>query len=62
MNKTIGTYITAELAPLTDNLRDGDSKAEYIGKLIEPLLPKDGTILIAGIGNETQLPQLMNPH
>ncbi len=61
MNKPIGTYITAELAPLTDNLRDGDSKAEYIGKLIEPLLPKEGTILIAGIGNETITPDALGP-
>lgn len=61
MNKPIGTYITAELAPLTDNLRDGDSKAEYIGKLIEPLLPKEGTILITGIGNETITPDALGP-
>lgn len=61
MNKPIGTYITAELEPLTDNLRDGDAKAEYIGKLIEPLLPKDGTILIAGIGNETITPDALGP-
>lgn len=61
MNKPIGTYITAELAPLTDNLRDGDSKAEYIGKLIVPLLPKEGTILIAGIGNETITPDALGP-
>lgn len=61
MNKPIGTYITTELAPLTDNLRDGDSKAEYIGKLIEPLLPKEGTILIAGIGNETITPDALGP-
>lgn len=61
MNKPIGTYITAELAPLTDNLRDGDSKSEYIGKLIETLLPKEGTILIAGIGNETITPDALGP-
>lgn len=61
MNKQPGTYITAELAPLTDDLQNGSSKAERIGKLIEPLLPKSGTILVAGIGNETITPDALGP-
>lgn len=61
MNKPVGTYITAELEPLTDNLRDADEKAEYIGELIKPLVPKDGTVLIAGIGNQTITPDALGP-
>ncbi len=61
MNKPIGTYITAELEPLTDNLRDGDGKAEYIGELITPLIPEEGTVLVAGLGNETITPDALGP-
>lgn len=61
MNKPVGTYITAELEPLTDNLRDGDEKAEYIGELIAPLIPDEGTVLVAGIGNETITPDALGP-
>ncbi len=61
MNKPIGTYITAELEPLTDNLRDGDEKAEYIGGLIAPLIPGEGTVLVAGLGNETITPDALGP-
>lgn len=61
MNKPVGTYITAELEPLTDNLRDADEKAEYIGELIAPLIPSEGTVLIAGIGNQTITPDALGP-
>lgn len=61
MNKPIGTYITAELEPLTDNLRDADEKAEYIGELIAPLIPDEGTVLVAGLGNDTITPDALGP-
>lgn len=61
MNKERGTYITVELKPLTDNYTDADRKAEHIGSLLYSLLPTEGTVLVAGLGNITITPDALGP-
>ena len=49
--KDIGTYITCEFKALTDDFTAADSRVCAVGELIAQLVPKDGGVLVAGIGN-----------
>ena len=56
LGKEIGTYITIELPSLTDNFRETDDKIKTIGREIRRLLPVNGLLLVAGLGNENITP------
>ncbi|MBQ1453784.1 MAG: GPR endopeptidase, partial [Ruminococcus sp.] len=56
-----GTYITIELPSLTDNFRETDDKVKTIGKEIRRLLPVNGLLLVAGLGNENITPDSLGP-
>ena len=61
LGKDIGTYITIELPSLTDNFTETDGRIKTIGKEIRRLLPVNGLLLVAGLGNEESTPDSLGP-
>ena len=61
LGKDIGTYITIELPSLTDNFTEADERIKTIGGEIRRLLPVNGLILVAGLGNEEITPDSLGP-
>lgn len=61
LNKEIGTYITIELPSLTDNFNETDKRLEIIGEEIRRLLPVNGLVLVAGLGNTEITPDSLGP-
>lgn len=61
LKKPVGTYITAQLPPLTDNIRDTDSRVKALSEEIRHLLPVNGLVLVAGLGNVEITPDALGP-
>lgn len=61
LKKPKGTYITIELPPLTDNFEDTDKRLVAIGEEIRELLPVNGLVLVAGLGNIEITPDALGP-
>lgn len=61
MNRKIGKYITIELQNFSRNDSFGDEETEIAAREIASLLPKSGTVLIAGLGNEQITPDALGP-
>ena len=61
LGKEIGIYITVELPSLTDNVSATDGRLQTIGKEIRRLLPVNGLLLVAGLGNEAVTPDSLGP-
>lgn len=61
LKKPKGTYITAELPPLTDNVRDTDERLIALSNEIRRLLPVNGLVLVAGLGNVEITPDALGP-
>ena len=61
LGKDIGTYITIELPSLTDNFTETDSRVKTIGREIRRLLPVNGLLLVAGLGNKDITPDALGP-
>ena len=61
LGKEIGTYITVELPSLTDNVSATDGRLQTIGREIRRLLPVNGLLLVAGLGNEAVTPDSLGP-
>lgn len=61
LGKEIGTYITVELPSLTDNFTETDERLEIIGREIRRLLPVNGLVLVAGLGNPEITPDSLGP-
>ena len=61
MKKPKGTYITVDLPPLTDNIRDTDERLTALGGEIKNLLPVNGLVLVAGLGNIEITPDALGP-
>ena len=59
VGKPIGNYITIEADSLDGQL-DGSCR-EIISKELEALLPKEGTVLVAGLGNSDITPDALGP-
>ena len=57
----IGTYITIELPSLTDNFTETDKRLETVGNEIKRLLPVNGLVLVAGLGNMEITPDSLGP-
>lgn len=61
LGKPMGTYITAEIPPLTKYC-DGEAElAKALGKLLSSLIPKTGTVMTVGLGNESITPDALGP-
>lgn len=61
LGKDVGTYITVELPSLTDNFTETDERIKTIGREIRRLLPVNGLLLVAGLGNEEITPDSLGP-
>lgn len=61
LGKEKGIYITLELPPLTDSFREPDERIEIIAGEIRRLLPVNGLVLIAGLGNMEITPDALGP-
>lgn len=61
LHKDAGRYITITLPPLTDSIRDPDKRIEVIADEIRRLLPVNGTVLVAGLGNMQITPDALGP-
>ena len=61
LGKEIGTYITIELPSLTDNFSETDERLVTIGEEIRRLLPVNGLVLVAGLGNTEITPDSLGP-
>ncbi len=61
LGKEPGTYITVELPSLTDNFTETDERLKIIGLEIRRLLPVNGLVLVAGLGNMEITPDSLGP-
>lgn len=51
LQKPVGNYITIEHMPLTDTVRDAHEQTETLADELRTMLPSDGAVLVAGLGN-----------
>ena len=56
-----GRYITVEIPQFSRNTRHFESGTKAVARGIKSLLPENGTILIAGLGNENITPDALGP-
>ena len=56
-----GTYVTAELKSIWQETAYGKTEIEAIAREIEALLPKSGTVLVCGLGNDHITPDALGP-
>ena len=61
IGKPMGTYITAQGLPLTNHFWEMREHIEILAEEINMLLPKKGTVMIAGIGNNCITPDALGP-
>ena len=61
IEKKPGDYITVEVPPFSGNAEEFDERLTVLSKEISNLLPNDGLILVAGLGNETITPDALGP-
>ena len=61
LRKPKGTYITVTLPPLTDNVKDTDERLITLALEIRKLLPVNGLVLVAGLGNIQITPDALGP-
>ncbi len=61
LKKPKGTYITMELPPLTDDFKDTDNRLVVIANEISALIPVNGLVLVAGLGNIDITPDALGP-
>ncbi len=61
LGKPIGKYITVELAPFSDDAEVTDERMTAVKNAVAQLLPKEGPILVAGIGNRDVTPDALGP-
>lgn len=61
IGKPIGKYITAETPPFAKHAQYIGEELEAIAKEISSLIPKKGSILVAGLGNSAITPDALGP-
>lgn len=61
LHKPIGHYITIELPRFSDFADDENRCAPVIAQELSTLIPKNGTALVAGLGNEFITPDAIGP-
>ncbi|MCL2088491.1 MAG: GPR endopeptidase [Oscillospiraceae bacterium] len=62
LGKPIGKYITFEIDSLKNISENFEGEVETITEGIASLLPKEGLILVAGLGNSDITPDALGPH
>ncbi len=61
LSRKVGHYVTVSFPPLTDNERHLEETAGVIGEEMRALLPRQGTVLVVGLGNESITPDALGP-
>ncbi len=61
MGKDAGRYVTVNMPPLTDNIKDTDERLVVISEEIRRLLPVNGMVLVVGLGNPEITPDALGP-
>ncbi len=61
LSKPKGQYVTLELPPLTDDEKQLLEGADLLARSLTPLLPKEGTVLVVGLGNRAITPDALGP-
>lgn len=61
IGKPRGKYITLEVSPFMKNADLSDGPIEIFSKKLLSLLPEEGTVLVAGLGNESITPDALGP-
>lgn len=61
INKRIGTYVTVEVPPFSDDAGMDENLLSAIKSELRNLLPEKGLILVAGLGNTQITPDALGP-
>ncbi|MCQ2474431.1 MAG: GPR endopeptidase [Clostridia bacterium] len=61
IGKPIGKYITAETQPFAKHAQFIGEELEMIAKEISSLIPEEGSVLVAGLGNSSITPDALGP-
>lgn len=61
LGKPIGKYITVEMKAYPDSTSLSDGRYKLISQIISSVIPENGTLLIAGLGNPDITPDAMGP-
>lgn len=61
MGRPIGNYVTLEFSPISDSPFIVDENVDILSKEISSLIPKDGLVLIIGLGNTDITPDALGP-
>ncbi|EEG32002.1 GPR endopeptidase [[Clostridium] methylpentosum DSM 5476] len=61
LGKPIGTYITIEMDSLKGFSDNFEGETEVVAEQINQLLPKEGLVLVIGLGNEDITPDAIGP-
>lgn len=61
IGKPMGKYITAEIEPFTTDAELFDGRLDMVAKALKELLPKEGLVLVAGLGNDKITPDALGP-
>ncbi len=61
LGKPVGRYITADIAPLSEDSGFDSEAAGVLSEELESLLPKDGAVLVTGLGNNDITPDALGP-
>lgn len=61
VGKPVGTYITIEVPPFSDESASDDTRRSAITVELNRILPEEGPILIAGLGNSDITPDALGP-
>lgn len=61
LGKPQGKYITLEVKPFTKSADISEDCIEVLSREINKLLPKEGAVLVAGLGNEKITPDALGP-
>ncbi|MBQ3562433.1 MAG: GPR endopeptidase [Clostridia bacterium] len=60
LQKPIGTYLTVEVPPFTDNLKS-EELIKTVAENLSELIKKDGSALVVGLGNRVITPDALGP-
>jgi len=61
LGRPAGRYVTIALPPLTDHAFLPDRRYECISAQLSAMLPREGTVLVAGLGNLSITPDALGP-
>lgn len=61
MGKPEGTYLTFDVPPFSDDFRNPEDRILFISRELSSLLPEEGLVLVAGLGNTEITPDNLGP-